>query len=373
MSNFTNSPLATLIRIHPTKKNGSGNFKRNITKITIHHAAGIIGGANLLAWGHNPQCGGSWNYGVGNDSVIGLMIDEKDRAWTSSSPANDYQAVTIEVGNSTAAPEWRVSDTAMTALINLCVDICRRNTGIKQKNGQPGIYFDGTPNASLTHHGMFTSTVCPGPFLKGQFQRICDEVNKQLGAVTPTPPKPQPPTAEITVGTVVDFKTGSKNYYPGSSVIPAWVKNDFYHVVTQTTAAGKPVIKGGEPCVLLGRRINKKTGKEEAGINTWVSIKELNAVSSDDVDKTREISEGDIVAVRNGTELYYPGGKKIPSWVILDFYHKVTQTELSGKPVIKGGVPCVLLGRKIEKTRGTESAGINSWIRKDALIIIRKR
>ncbi|MDR2532633.1 MAG: N-acetylmuramoyl-L-alanine amidase [Oscillospiraceae bacterium] len=89
MSKFTNSPLVTSTRIHPTKKNGSGNFTRRIKKITIHHAAGVINSNNLLAWGFNPACGGSWNYGIGNCGAIHQMIDEKDRAWTSSSPVND--------------------------------------------------------------------------------------------------------------------------------------------------------------------------------------------------------------------------------------------------------------------------------------------
>jgi len=103
MSNFTNSGLATIRNTAHSKINGSGNYTRKITKITIHHAAGVISGAALQAWGHNPKCSASWQYGIGNDGVIGLMTDEKNRAWTSSSPTNDYQAVTIEVSNSAQA------------------------------------------------------------------------------------------------------------------------------------------------------------------------------------------------------------------------------------------------------------------------------
>lgn len=276
MSKFTNSPLATIRQLNNAKINGSGNYTRTITKITPHHAAGVINGANLLAWMNNPACGASCNYVIGNDGVIGQQIEECNRAWTSSSPSNDYQAVTIEIGNSTGSPSWQISDKALSVLIDLCVDICKRNPGVKQKNGQPGIYYDGTPNASLTFHEMFASTNCPGAYIKGKVQYICGEVNKRLAAVTPTAPqKPAEPTTPATNSGIkedgiVEFKSDSTVYYPGSTPIPTWVKSDFYHVVTQTTVGGKPVIKGDVTCVLLGKKVEKTRSTESAGINSWI-------------------------------------------------------------------------------------------------------
>ena len=72
----------------------------------------------------NVFCGtrkASSNYGIGTDGRVGLYVDEKDRAWTSSSSANDSQAVTIEVANNSGAPNWTVSDKAFNKLIDLCV------------------------------------------------------------------------------------------------------------------------------------------------------------------------------------------------------------------------------------------------------------
>jgi len=104
MKKFTNSLLATLRRFITSRINGGGRqpSSRRITKITIHHAAGVINGQNLLNWGHDPRCTASWQYGIGNDGVNGQLVEERHRAWTSSSAANDWDAVTIEVGNSTA-------------------------------------------------------------------------------------------------------------------------------------------------------------------------------------------------------------------------------------------------------------------------------
>ncbi|MDR2531550.1 MAG: N-acetylmuramoyl-L-alanine amidase [Oscillospiraceae bacterium] len=225
MSNFTNSALATVRNTNHSKINGSGNFTRRITKITIHHTAGIISGVNLLSWGHNPKCNGSWNYGIGNDGVIGLMTEERHRAWTSSSPSNDYQAVTIEVSNSAINGEWSVGTKAYNAMLDLCTDICRRNSIAR-------LTFDGTPNGSLTHHSMFAATSCPGKFLLDRFNAICTEVNKRLRpAAVPTTPPPAPSTGgTIKRGDTVRIAANA-TYFNGGN-IPAWVRNQNWIVAS---------------------------------------------------------------------------------------------------------------------------------------------
>lgn len=63
-----------------------------------------------------------------------MYVEEKNRAWTSSSPSNDNQAITIEVANDGGAnTNWHISDKALAKLIDLCVDICKRN-GIASLN-----------------------------------------------------------------------------------------------------------------------------------------------------------------------------------------------------------------------------------------------
>lgn len=91
-------------------------------------------------------------------------------------------------------------------------------------------------------------------------------------APAPPPPPVQPaqPTGSIGEKSLVSVKSDAKQYSPGGSNIPSWVKTDYNHIVTQVLSGGKPVIRGGKTCVLLGRKIHKKTKKEEAGINTWI-------------------------------------------------------------------------------------------------------
>jgi len=170
MSAFTNSPLVVYTRISPHR--GSPRTQK-ITKITPHHTAGVISIENLGNWFAQPSSLSSSNYGIGSDGRVGMYVEERDRAWTSSSAANDTTAVTIEVSNSSTGGQWPVSDRAFEALLDLCEDICRRN-GMKE------LVYDGTPNGSLTHHRFFSNTICPGPFLVERSPLIAREVTKRL-------------------------------------------------------------------------------------------------------------------------------------------------------------------------------------------------
>ena len=173
---YTNSSLVNYTKISPyrnTRKNSRYNPTGKITKITIHHMAGNL---SVETCGKVFQSSeSSSNYGIGSDGRVGLYVEEKDRSWASASPSNDYKAVTIEVANCKGKPNWEVNDTAYNKLIDLCVDICKRN-GIKKLN------FTGDASGNLTMHQYFIATTCPGPYLKGKFQDIADAVNKRLSA-----------------------------------------------------------------------------------------------------------------------------------------------------------------------------------------------
>ena len=168
---FTNSSLTSYTRISPNK---TSPRNQSITKITIHHMAGIMSVeefGNLVA---NPGREMSANYCIGSDGRIGLFCEEKDRSWCSSSPWNDNRAITIEVSNCEIGGNWTISETVYESLIKLCADICKRN-GIKK------LEFTGDKNGSLTYHYMFASTACPGTWIKNHTNDICNRVNALLG------------------------------------------------------------------------------------------------------------------------------------------------------------------------------------------------
>ena len=169
---YTNSPLISYTRISPNR-----NTPRNqpITKITIHHMAGIMSVEQFGELVANPARQMSSNYAIGNDGRIGLFCPESDRSWCSSSAWNDNRAITIEVSNNVNGEPWSISDAAYTSLIKLCVDICKRN-GIKK------LEFTGDQNGSLTYHYMFAATACPATWIRNHTHDICNKVNEQLNA-----------------------------------------------------------------------------------------------------------------------------------------------------------------------------------------------
>lgn len=228
---MSNSSLISYTKISP---NRTSPRKKPIRKITIHHMAG-----NLTV----EQCGAvfaptsrkaSSNYGIGTDGRIGMYVEEKDRAWTSSSPDNDNQAVTIEVANNTLGQNWTVSDKAMASLIDLCVDICKRN-GIQRLN------FTGDKTGNLTMHCYFKSTLCPGPYLKSKFPYIASEVNKRLGAEA----APEPFIVQITASSLNVRKGPGTSYAVAQTVS----KGQSFTIVQQQGGWGK--LKSGAGWISL--------------------------------------------------------------------------------------------------------------------------
>lgn len=177
---MSNSSLVQYTKLSPNYN----PRKDKIRKITIHHMAGVLSVetcGNIFA-GKGRQA--SSNYAIGSDGRIAMYVEEKNRSWCSSNANNDHQAITIEVSNSKNGGNWEVSDYVISRLIELCVDICKRN-GIERLN------YTGDANGNLTRHNMFANTACPGPYLQSKFSYIAEEVNKRLGtqsnpASTPT-------------------------------------------------------------------------------------------------------------------------------------------------------------------------------------------
>lgn len=179
---MSNSPLVNYVRISPNKTSPRNH---RIDTITIHHMAGnlsIEACGNVFAPTSRQA---SSNYGIGSDGRIGMYVEEKDRSWCSSSGANDNRAITIEVANDGGAPDWHISDAAIKSLIELCVDICKRN-GIARllwKNDKSLV--GQVDKQNMTIHQWFAPTACPGPYLHNKLGYIADEVNKKLEASEP--------------------------------------------------------------------------------------------------------------------------------------------------------------------------------------------
>jgi hypothetical protein len=176
----------------------------------------------------SPARQASSNYGIGSDGRIAMYVEEKDRSWCSSNAANDNRAITIEVANDGGAETgWHVSDKAMEALINLCVDICKRN-GIKQLLWKADKSLIGqVDKQNMTVHRWFANKSCPGDYLYNKHGYIAEEVNKKLGTANLSAESPI--SDEIKVGSKVMVKPGAKTYTGGN--LSAFVYKTTYDVL----------------------------------------------------------------------------------------------------------------------------------------------
>lgn len=164
---------SSLVNITDYSPNHSGTRTHPITKIAIHHTAGVLTAAGIGSVFKSRNRQASCNYGVGSDGKIVLVVDECNRAWTTSNAWCDNRAVTIETSNSQYGGNWPVSDFVLNRLIDLVTDICKRN------NIYPCTYTGGTDGV-LQKHEWYAQTTCPGPYLGSKFSYIANEVNKRL-------------------------------------------------------------------------------------------------------------------------------------------------------------------------------------------------
>lgn len=181
---MTKSSLCTYANI--TGNRNSGRSGNRVCKITPHYMAAHWTGRQCADYFAATARQASSNYCIGYDGDIAMSVDEDDRAWTSASKWNDDRAITIECANNA---DSSLTDATWAALVNLCADICRRY-GFR-------LAYDGTRNATLTEHRMFSSTDCPGAWLHARMGQLASEVNAILDggsapAVAPSAPAEQP-------------------------------------------------------------------------------------------------------------------------------------------------------------------------------------
>ena len=183
---MSNSPLVSYTKLSPNYWSG----RKNITRITPHCVAGNCTIEALGAVFATKTRQASSNYGIGKDGRIGLFVDEKNSAWTSSSKSNDTQAITIECASATVHP-YTMNDAVYQSLIRLCVDICKRNgkkrmlwLGSKEK---ALAYTPKADEVVLTAHRWFKNKQCPGQWLYDRFDDLAERVTELLGAAEPKP------------------------------------------------------------------------------------------------------------------------------------------------------------------------------------------
>ena len=178
---MANSPLVSFTKLSP---NHSGKRTHTIDRITPHAVVGQLSVERICDCFKDSSRQASCNYAIGADGRIGLCVDEQNRSWCSSSRDNDQRAVTIECASDLTEP-YAMNDKVYASLIELCIDICRRNGKKKLvwiADQEKALSYEVRPDEMLfTVHRWFAKKSCPGNWLFERMGRLAYEVNGKLG------------------------------------------------------------------------------------------------------------------------------------------------------------------------------------------------
>ena len=185
MNNMSNSRLITCTKKSP---NHSGKRTHAIDRITPHCVVGQLDAMTIgscFPKGRNASC----NYGIGRKGDVCLIVDESNRSWCSSSPENDQRAVTIECASDLKSP-YAMNSKVYNKLVELCVDICKRN-GKKKLLWIPNktmalAYKPKKDEMLITVHRWFANKECPGNWLYSRLGKLATTVTERLN---PAPKK----------------------------------------------------------------------------------------------------------------------------------------------------------------------------------------
>lgn len=176
----SNSSLVNCVVKSP---NHSGSRTHSIDRITPHCVVGQLSAEGIGGCFTSPSVQASCNYGIGKDGRVCLIVDEANRSWCSSSNANDQRAVTIECASDMSEP-YSMTNAVYEKLIQLCIDICKRNGKTKliwfaDKNKSLN-YSPKSNEMVLTVHRWFANKSCPGDWLYSRLGDVANRVTAQL-------------------------------------------------------------------------------------------------------------------------------------------------------------------------------------------------
>ena len=274
-SNMSNSPLVCYTNLSP---NHSGQRTHSIDRITPHCVVGQLSAESICGCFTSSARQASCNYGIGSDGRISMSVEEKNRSWCSSSRENDQRAVTIECASDKTAP-YAFNDAVYASLINLCVDICKRNGKNKllwfgDKNKTLN-YAPKSDEMVLTVHRWFANKSCPGDWLYNRLGNLAAEVTKRLtGGSTSTGGTSTPSDGK----TLYRVQTGAFSKKSNADALSAKLKAaGFDNFITQV---------GGLYKVQVGAFSKKENAENQmaklkaAGYDAFITTNSGSAVSS---------------------------------------------------------------------------------------------
>ena len=288
---MSNSSLVNCTILSP---NHSGKRTHKIDRITPHCVVGQLSAESIGGCFTSSSIQASCNYGIGRDGRVCLIVDEANRSWCSSSWANDQRAVTIECASDMSEP-YTMNSAVYNKLVDLCIDICKRN-GIKKllwfaDRAKSLSYEPANGEAVLTVHRWFANKSCPGNWLYGRLGNLASRVNAGLGNAAP----------QQASKVLYRVQTGAFKNKSNAQVLEAKIKNaGFATYITKVDGLYK---------VQVGAYSKKKNANAQAaklkaaGFDCFVATNGSSGTSS----SSTVIKVGSKVKVKSGAKTYTGG------------------------------------------------------------------
>ena len=318
---MSNSPLVNCTVKSP---NHSGKRTHKIDRITPHCVVGQLSAEAIGGCFTSASRQASCNYGIGKDGRVCLIVDEANRSWCSSSNANDQRAITIECASDKSEP-YTMNSHVYNKLVDLCIDICKRN-GIKKllwfaDKAKSLSYEPANGEAVLTVHRWFANKSCPGDWLYNRLGDLASKVNASLGNAAPQ----QPSNSKV----LYRVQTGAFKNKSNAQTLEATVKKAGFDTYI-TIVDGLYKVQVG--AYSKKENANAQAAKlKAAGFDCFVTTNGSSGTSSPGV----VIKTGSRVKVKSGAKTYTGGG-------VASFIYKGTYTvdELKGDRAVldKNGI-----------------------------------
>lgn len=253
VKSMSNSSLVAYTALSP---NHSGERTHSIDRITPHCVVGQLSAESICGCFTSASRKASCNYGIGADGKIALCVEEKNRSWCSSDRDNDQRAVTIECASDKSEP-YTMNPAVYNSLINLCVDICKRNGKSKLlwfgDKDKTLAYAPKTDEMVLTVHRWFANKSCPGNWLYERLGDLATQVTNRLGGVveqTSTKPKTSSYKVKVTVD-ALNIRKGAGTKFAITGVIR---DRGVYTIVEESDGWGKLKSGAGWICLKYTQR-----------------------------------------------------------------------------------------------------------------------
>lgn len=254
---MSNSSLVSYTKISPNKTSPRNHV---IDTITIHVYVGQASVESMGSWFAETSARCSCNYAIGADGRIGLIVDEKDRSWCSSSGSNDHRAITIECASDRTDP-YAINDKVYKSLINLCADVCKRNNIKELKWKADKSLIGQVDKQNMTVHRWFANKSCPGEYVYNRLGQIAKEVNAKLGVST---------SKETTKGLQASSLKNLSESEVVAKVGPLFTEEQKRSGILASVIAAQFILESGYGKTDLAQNANNCFGmKKKLSGNTW--------------------------------------------------------------------------------------------------------